>query len=104
VAQSAKEISLSSQQQTSGSEEISKAMTGIDEIMRQSASGAKQSAASARELSQLAEELKTTIAQFKIGSSETENPVPGEAPPAQEKDPPPAEEIQKVYLEPVMAS
>jgi hypothetical protein len=45
-------------------------MTGIDEIMRQSASGAKQSATSARELSQLAEELKTTIAQFKLVDSE----------------------------------
>jgi methyl-accepting chemotaxis protein len=81
VAQSAKEIALANQQQTSGSEQISKAMVGIDQIMKLSAAGAKQSTESARQLASLAEELKKAVAQFKLGENEkAPSPAPGIAP------------------------
>ncbi len=72
VASSAKEISLSSQQQMSGSTQISKTMNEMDVIMKQAAGGAKDSASSAKELTQLADNLKKEVAQFKIADNLTE--------------------------------
>jgi methyl-accepting chemotaxis protein len=84
VAESAKEISLASRQQMSGSEQISKAMAEIEEIMRQSASGAKQSAESAREMSELAEDLKRAIEQFRLRGEDVETEVEGSEEPVEE--------------------
>lgn len=72
VAQSAKEILLASQQQMSGATQISKGMMGIDDIMKQSAAGAKQSTESARELVTLADEFKKIIGGGRLGEKEEE--------------------------------
>ena len=66
VAAAAAEISLSSQQQMSASEEIAETMSCIDEIVKQGASTAEQSSASAKQLFQLAEDLRNSVSFFKL--------------------------------------
>ncbi len=66
AADRAKEISMSTAQQVSGSKQIAGAMGEITQAMKESSVGAKQSSASAKELSHLAEELKDMTTKFKV--------------------------------------
>ncbi len=69
AAQRAKQISLATQQQTTGSEQVALAMQTIQEVTKQSGVSSRQSAAAARQLQDLVVELKTAVERFTIISS-----------------------------------
>ncbi len=64
TAQSAKEISMATQQQKSASDQVVQAMKNIDTVTKQFVSLTKQAASSATQLNTLAEELKSGIVEF----------------------------------------
>ncbi len=66
TAESAREITMSTSQQISGSKQIADAMINIDDAMKQIASGAQQSQAAAKQLTSLSQELKGIIDKFRI--------------------------------------
>jgi len=57
---------MSTNQQITGSKQISDAMCNIDEAMKQIATAAQQSQAAVKELTGLGSELKNLIEKFKI--------------------------------------
>jgi PAS domain S-box-containing protein len=63
---SAKEISIATQQQKFASEQVVQAMREIDSVTKQFASSTRQAAESAAQLSTLSEELKSAIADIKL--------------------------------------
>ena len=65
-SQAVRQIALSAQQQTSGADQVSKAMVGINAVVKQSVAGTEQSMRSAKDLAAMAEQLKSSIAQFKV--------------------------------------
>ena len=66
TVQSAKEISIATQQQKFASEQVVQAMREIDSVTKQFASSTRQAAESAAQLSTLSEELKSAIADIKL--------------------------------------
>ncbi len=70
TAQSAKEISLATQQQKSASEQVVQAMKAIDTVTKQFVSSTKQTAASTTQLNILSQELKAAIGEFELGAEE----------------------------------
>jgi len=70
VVRSTKEISLSAQQQMSGSSQISKTMSEIDIIVKQTANSVKESVVSAQDISKLAVELEKGVARFTLSTGE----------------------------------
>jgi methyl-accepting chemotaxis protein len=67
---SAKEISIATQQQKFASEQVVQAMREIDSVTKQFASSTRQAAESAAQLSTLSEELKSAIADIKLEPEE----------------------------------
>ena len=66
VNQLAQSIASSSEEQSSTTEEMSKTVESVNEITQQAASSAEEMASSTEELSSQAESLKTMVGQFKI--------------------------------------
>ncbi|MBF0123173.1 MAG: HAMP domain-containing protein, partial [Candidatus Omnitrophica bacterium] len=66
TAEKAKEISMATTQQISGSRQIAEAMSSVDEVMKQIAAGAQQSQVSVKQLNELAHELKAISSKFKV--------------------------------------
>ena len=63
------EISVSSREQNSGADQISRAIQQLDGIIQQNASASEEMASTSEELSGQAEQLKDTISFFRIGNS-----------------------------------
>ena len=66
TTESAKQISLATQQQRTGTEQVVHSMEGIAGIAKQNVSGSGQTTQSTLELSSLADELKNTISRFRL--------------------------------------
>lgn len=64
-----REISLSTDQQTRGNEQVSFAMSNLSQAVKQTELSARQTASSAQELSELARELKNTTEEILIKKS-----------------------------------
>ncbi|MCM0082611.1 methyl-accepting chemotaxis protein [Geomonas sp. Red32] len=71
TAELVQEISASSKEQDSGSEQINKAIQQLDQVIQQNASSAEQMSATAEELATQSEQLQDTIGFFNIGDSTT---------------------------------
>jgi methyl-accepting chemotaxis protein len=71
TAELVQEISASSAEQNSGSEQISKAIQQLDTVIQQNASSTEEMAATSEELSSQAQMLQDSIAFFKINGSAT---------------------------------
>ncbi len=65
-SRSIKQITLSTQQQTTGTAQVAQTMAGIDTAVKQTMASTEQSMRSARDLAAMAEQLKRSVAQFKI--------------------------------------
>jgi methyl-accepting chemotaxis protein len=63
------EISASSAEQNSGSEQISKAIQQLDSVIQQNASATEEMASTSEELSSQAQQLQDTIAFFKVNGN-----------------------------------
>lgn len=66
TAEAAKQISVSTQQQQSASEQLSATLKEITEVTQQSTIGSKNTMASSEKLRQLSGELQTAVGQFKV--------------------------------------
>ena len=66
AAEKSKEISMSANQQVSGSKQIADSMNYIDESMKEMTQGIQKSQTAAEQLSSLGEELRSEIKKFKI--------------------------------------
>jgi methyl-accepting chemotaxis protein len=66
------QITLSTQQQNAGTEEITQVMRGIAEGMQETVAGTNQTVSAAQQLKGLAEELNRLVSQFQL--AETEGP------------------------------
>ncbi len=64
------EISAASKEQTSGADQINSAIQQLNQVIQQNAGSAEEMSSTAEELSSQAEQLQSTIAFFKIGSTE----------------------------------
>ena len=67
TAELVQEISSSSREQDTGSEQINKAIQQLDQVIQQNAGAAEEMSSTAEELASQAEQLKSTIAFFKTG-------------------------------------
>ncbi len=67
TAELVKEISASSAEQRAGSNEVNKALAGLDRIVQENASQSEEMASMAEELSSQAEQLQSVIAFFDTG-------------------------------------
>ena len=80
------EISAASMEQTSGAEQINKAILQLDSVIQQNAASSEELASMAEELSGQAEQLRSTVSFFKVGAAaeaeieETRRPRRLEAP------------------------
>jgi methyl-accepting chemotaxis protein len=66
TAELVQEISVASNEQNAGAEQINKAIQQLDHVIQQSASATEQVASTSEELSSQAEQLQETIAFFKV--------------------------------------
>lgn len=66
LAELIQSISIASKQQARGSEGLSKAMSDINEITRQTAASTKQTAESVNDLARLAADLRGSVSMFKL--------------------------------------
>jgi methyl-accepting chemotaxis protein len=66
TADLAKEISLSTEQQTRGNEQVSAAMSALSQVVKQTEISARETASAAHDLTELAEELKRLIQEIII--------------------------------------
>ncbi len=66
IAEMVQQISMAASQQALGSEAVSRNVTGISEVTRQNADGAKQTAAAIHHLAALAEQLNASVSRFKL--------------------------------------
>jgi methyl-accepting chemotaxis protein len=65
-ARSAKQIAAAAQQQASGVEQVSTAMTGIDESARQNVAAIKQTEAASQTLADITQTLQKTTARYRL--------------------------------------
>ena len=65
------EISASSKEQASGTDQINNAIQQLNQVIQQNAGAAEEMSSTAEELSSQAEQLQSTIAFFKVEESET---------------------------------
>ncbi len=70
TTQSARQISLVTQQQQSGTEQVFQAMNEISEIARQTVDGSQQATTATEELTRLAERLQERLKSFSLASSD----------------------------------
>jgi methyl-accepting chemotaxis protein len=66
TAESARQISVATNQQKEASEQVVNTMREISKVAQQTAAASKNSISSASDLNRLAEELRTRVSQFKI--------------------------------------
>jgi len=66
IAEMVQQISMAASQQALGSEAVSRNVTGISDVTRQNADGAKQTAAAIHHLAALAEQLNASVSRFKL--------------------------------------
>ncbi len=69
TAELVQEINASSQEQTSGADQINKAIQQLDQVIQQNASASEEMASTAEELSSQAEQLQASIGFFKVDGS-----------------------------------
>ncbi|HOX12791.1 MAG TPA: methyl-accepting chemotaxis protein [Spirochaetales bacterium] len=81
TAELVQEISAASREQASGVDQISRAVTQLDQMIQQNASASEEMAGMAEELSGQAAQLKETMAVFRLGSDPGEHPGRGALPP-----------------------
>jgi methyl-accepting chemotaxis protein len=67
TAELVQEISAASGEQTSGAEQINKAITQLDQVIQENAAGAEELSSTAEELNSQAEQLQTAMSFFKTG-------------------------------------
>jgi len=67
TAELVQEISASSREQDTGSEQINKAIQQLDQVIQQNASASEEMSSTAEELASQAEQLQETIGFFRIG-------------------------------------
>ncbi len=72
IENSIKQITISSQEQLSGVEEINTSMSHVNNILQQNSSISEESAAATAELSKLATELQQMVEQFKLSTRSIE--------------------------------
>jgi len=60
------EIAAASREQSSGIEQVNRAVTQMDEVSQQNAALVDEAAAAAASLEQQADLLKTTVARFRV--------------------------------------
>ena len=70
TAELVQEITVGSREQTSGVEQINKALMQLDQVIQQNASASEELASMAEELSSQAESMKDAMAFFKVGSAQ----------------------------------
>jgi methyl-accepting chemotaxis protein len=80
------EIKMASQEQLSGIEQVSGAVTQMDQVVQQNAAVVEQSAAAAQNMADQAQQLMESVARFKLDHGSDADlpravPVPAEGPP-----------------------
>jgi methyl-accepting chemotaxis protein len=82
TAELVQEISAACGEQTKGANEVSKAMTELDEVIQKNSASSEELAATAEELAGQARLLRETISFFQLGRSEQKRPAraPARAP------------------------
>lgn len=78
VASMIQSIASAAQQQTSASEEISRNVSSIDQLTRQTAQGADQAASAASQLSANSEKLRSIVSRFRLESDSNAGRVSAE--------------------------
>ena len=73
TAELVQEIAAASAEQTTGANQVSKAMQQLDQVIQQNSSASEEMASTAEELSSQAQQLQASIAFFKVGNAN--NPV-----------------------------
>jgi methyl-accepting chemotaxis protein len=76
TAELVQEISAASKEQRSGSEQISKAIGQLDQVIQQNASQAEEMSSMAEELSSQAEQLDSSISFFRVDGGEERKQLP----------------------------
>lgn len=71
TAELVQEISVASGEQSTGADQINKAIQQLDEVVQQNAGASEEMSSTAEELSSQAEQLKDTISFFNIGDNGT---------------------------------
>jgi methyl-accepting chemotaxis protein len=66
AAESAKQIAAAARQQTNGIDQISTAMSGIEQFSRQNVQATKQTETTAHSIAAVSKQLKTTTAQYRM--------------------------------------
>jgi methyl-accepting chemotaxis protein len=69
TAELVQEIAAASAEQTTGANQVSKAMQQLDQVIQQNSSAAEEMASTAEELSSQAQQLQSAIAFFKVATS-----------------------------------
>jgi methyl-accepting chemotaxis protein len=69
TAELVQEIAAASAEQTTGANQVSKAMQQLDQVIQQNSSAAEEMASTAEELSSQAQQLQGSIAFFKVGGA-----------------------------------
>lgn len=72
TAELVQEINAASAEQTSGADQINKALSQLDQVIQQNASASEELASMAEELSSQAEQLQATVSFFKIDEGSDE--------------------------------
>ncbi|MFO1450376.1 MAG: methyl-accepting chemotaxis protein [Opitutaceae bacterium] len=70
TAELVQEISASSAEQSTGANQVSKAMQQLDQVIQQNSAASEEMASTAEELSSQAQQLQATIAFFRVSTSE----------------------------------
>jgi methyl-accepting chemotaxis protein len=71
TAELVQEIAAASAEQTTGANQVSKAMQQLDQVIQQNSSAAEEMASTAEELASQAQQLQGSIAFFKVGATTT---------------------------------
>ena len=69
--EAAKQISLATQQQRTGTEQVVQSMSEIAKIAKSNVAGAGQTTSSTVELASLADELRQAVSRFQLGSDDS---------------------------------
>jgi methyl-accepting chemotaxis protein len=100
VADIVSDITAASQEQSSGIEEVSKAVTNMDEMTQQNAALVEETTAALQSAQGQVDELQRAVAFFKTG----EEPVAAAAPPAPASEPNPVRQQQRTVAKKVAAA
>ncbi len=73
------EINAASQEQSTGSAQVNKALQQLDQVIQQNASAAEELASTSEELSAQAEQLQASVAFFRLEAVEAQRAIPSAA-------------------------